>query len=344
MTVYCAVDFHARKQFVSYCDTMTGEIKRKELHHLQDDLRGFYSQLPGQVIVGMEASGYAPWFEALLAQLGHQIWVGDAAEIRRRARRRQKNDQRDADLMLDLMLKDEFPRLHRHSLTASEVLRALRYRHKLVRMRTMVKNSMQALAISAGLPIKKKLFSREGRLLLLCSDMTKVMVQHRDDCFELLEQLDLKIKQIEKWLNEQAKADARVERLRTHPGLGLLSALAVVNFIEPVSRFSTSRKVVAFAGLDPVEDSSGDRKRYLSISKQGSRLLRFLLVEAAHSAIKSDEQLRTFYWRIAKRRNSAKAAVAVARKLLMRAYIMLRDGIDYEEFTRRGVLARSARD
>lgn len=343
MKVYCAVDFHARKQFVSYCDSETGEIKRRELNHQTDDVRGFYRQFQGEVIVGFEASGYAAWFEALLEQLGHTVWVGDAAEIRRRARRRQKNDRKDADLILDLMLKGEFPKLHRRSLQSSEVLRALRCRHKLVRMRTMAKNSLQALAISAGLPLKSKLFSRKGRLQLMCADMTGVMVQHRDHCFELLEQLDERIKQIEQWLSEQARRDERVERLRTQPGLGLLNALALVHSLEPVSRFSTSRKAAAFAGLDPVEDSSGERKRYLGISKQGSRLLRFLLAEAAHSAIKEDEQLRAFYWRIAHRRGPQKATVAAARKLLVRAYIMLRDRIDCGEFLRRGVEARSAR-
>lgn len=344
MKVYCGVDFHARKQTVSYCDMETGQIKRKELNHQTDDVRAFYAQFQAEAIVGMEASGYSAWFEAMLEETGCEVWVGDAAEIRRRARRRQKNDRKDADLILDLMLKQEFPRLHRQSLESSEVLRALRYRHKLVRMRTMIKNSMQALAISAGLPLKKKLFSRNGRLQLMCADMTEVMVEHRDDCFELLEQLDEKVKLIEQWLSQKAQADERVERLRTHPGVGLLSSLALVHALEPVSRFSTTRKAAAFAGLDPVEDSSGDRKRYLGISKQGSRLLRFLMTEAAHSAVKSDEQLRSFYWRIAARRGPQKAVVAAARKLLVRAYIMLRDGIDYAEFLRRGVEARSARN
>src|SRR6185369_6467176 len=113
MTIYCAVDFHARKQFVCYCDSMTGEIKRQELDHQKDDVRAFYAQFQAEVIVGMEAIGYSPWFEAILEQLGHQVWVGDAAEIRRCARRRQKNDRRDAELILDLLIHDEFPRVHR---------------------------------------------------------------------------------------------------------------------------------------------------------------------------------------------------------------------------------------
>jgi transposase len=112
----------------------------------KDDVRGFYSQLTGDVIVDLEASRYSTWFIELLESLGHQIWLSDATEIRRRARRRQKNDRRDAELILDLMLKGEFPPVHRTSFESREILRLLRYRHRLVQMRTQMKNSLQVLA------------------------------------------------------------------------------------------------------------------------------------------------------------------------------------------------------
>lgn len=108
MTVYCAVDFHARAQTISYCDTANGEVQRRELHHQHDDVREFYAQFPGEVIVGLEASGYSAWFEEMLEELQHTVWLGNPAEIRRKAPRRQKNDRRDADLILELMLKGDF--------------------------------------------------------------------------------------------------------------------------------------------------------------------------------------------------------------------------------------------
>lgn len=101
--------------------------------------------------------------------------------------------------------------------------------------------------------------------------------------------------------------------------------------------------MAAYAGLEPMEHSSAGKQRFLGISKSGSRLLRYLLVEAAHKAVKRDEALKKFYQRLVYRRGVAKAKVAVARKLLIRGYIMLRDQIDYEEFLRRGVEVRPAR-
>jgi hypothetical protein len=109
-----------------------------------------------------------------------------------------------------------------------------------------------------------------------------------------------------------------------------------------VARFRNTRKVAAYAGFDPMERSSAERKQFLGISKAGSRVLRYLLVEAANIAVRKDEDLKRFYQRLAQRRGRPKAKVAAARKLLIRAYIMMRDEIDYAEFRRRAFEARAA--
>src|SRR5690348_478955 len=162
--IYIGVDFHARQQTICYLKTETGELVITELKHQpREPVRAFYQQFQGLVIVGLEASGYSPWFEALLEQLGCEVWLGHATEIRRRARWRQKNDRRDAELILDLMLHDEFPRLHRPTLQSREVLRMLRYRQKLIKIRTMSKNSVQALALQVGLAKGAHLFTKDGQ-------------------------------------------------------------------------------------------------------------------------------------------------------------------------------------
>lgn len=344
MRVYCGVDFHARMHTVCWSDPANGEIKTKELHHQRDDVRGFYAQLRGEVIVGVEASGYSHWFEEMLQQLGHQVWLGNAAEIRRRAGRRQKNDRRDAQVILEVLLRGEFPRVHRPSAQSREILRQLRARHKLVKMRTMVKNSLQALAITVGLPLRQRLLTQAGQQQLNAVPMSPVMSQQRQQWLSLLQELERRIAPIEDWLAEQAEADPQVQRLQTHPGIGLLTSLAVVHTLGPVERFQSSRKVTAYVGLDPREESSAERRRYKGISKAGSRLLRFLLCEAGQAAIREDQELRRFYYRISFRQGHQKAKGAVARKLLVRSYIMLREEIDYAEFLRRGVEARLARD
>lgn len=344
MTVYVAVDFHARQQTISYCDLADGEIHRTALRHQHDDIRAFYAQFTGEVIVALEASGYSAWFEQMLAELKHTVWLGNPAEIRRKAPRRRKSDRRDADLMLDLMLKGDFPRLHQFSEESRTVLRQLRYRHKLVKVRTIAKNCLHAIGINAGLPLKRRLLTEKGIQQLQALQLSPVLAEQRDEWLQLVALLNQRIITVEQALQRTAANDADVMLLQTHPGIGLLTAIALRYTLSPVSRFSTTRKVTAYVGLDCMEDQSSERRRMGSISKGGSRLLRFLLNEAGQTACRTDPELKRFYRRLLHRRDKPKAKVAVARKLLVRSFIMLRDQIDYAEFVRRGVAARVARE
>src|ERR1051325_1272547 len=95
-TIYFGVDFHARVQIVAYCNSEDGEIHLQEFEHFKDDVRAFYSQFPGNKVIGLEASGYSDWFEPLLEELGCDVWLGHDTDIRLCARRRQKNARRDS--------------------------------------------------------------------------------------------------------------------------------------------------------------------------------------------------------------------------------------------------------
>ena len=343
--IYIGVDFHSRQQTICYLKIETGELVISELRHQdKEQVRAFYQQFSGHlVIVGLEASGYSPWFEAMLERLGCEVWLGDATEIRRRARWRQKSDRRDAELIWDLMVHNEFPRLQQPPPASREVLRMLRYRQKLIKMRTMSKNSLQAIAMQAGLAKGQRLFTRAGLQELQTAEMSPVLQWQRDHWLELLKPLNQQLLAAMGWCKAQSKDDVGIQRLRTHPGIGLLTSLCLCHTLQPVSRFRNQRKVVAYVGFDPLLRSSAARTVQLGISKGGSRLLRYLLVEAVHTAIRYDADLKRFYKRLAERRGRPKAKVATARKLLIRAYIMMRDEIDYAEFRRRAVAVRLAR-
>jgi transposase len=125
-----------------------------------------------------------------------------------------------------------------------------------------------------------------------------------------------------------------VARLRTHPGVGPVVALAMVLTLGPVERFRNSRKVVSYLGLNPREHSSGGRQRLGAISKQGNTMMRWLLVEAAQTAARFDPELRRAYQRLKFRRVSGVAKVAVARRLAVRLYWMLRARLDYAQLVR----------
>lgn len=345
MTVYIGVDFHARQQTISYLTTEDGEIQHLVLQHEDPAaVRAFYEQFSGQrVVVGFESSGYAAWFEELLEELSCEIWIGHATYIRQFAKRRQKNDRRDADLILELLHTGDFPRIHRYSRRTREILQQLRYRQRLVKMRTMVMNMLLFMASSRGVTMRTQLQSKRGQAKLAQLPLPQPLGTQRDELLSLLQTLDQKISTIERWLEQETAQDAAVQRLQTHPGIGLLTSICVRYTLEDVGRFTTTRKVSAFAGFDPMEDQSDERRRMGGISKQGSRWLRFYLVEAGQIAMRKDADLARVYKRVSLRGGHAKAKVAVGRRLLVRAFIMLRDDITYAEFQRRGVAARSSR-
>ncbi len=334
MTLYIGVDFHPHQQTVSFCNTEKGEIQRVSLLHNLELVRRFYRQMP-KAIVGVEASGTAAWFEHLMQELGHELRVGNPTLIRARARSRHKSDKRDADLLLDLLLKEEFPSLWRRGVKGQSVLEQLGFRHHLVKHRTQVCNRLQALAHSAGLP-KKGIQTKRARLALMEANFTETQSSQRASLFELLDDLSERIKELEKWLEEKAADDKQVKLLLTHKGVGVLSALAVVHTLGDISRFPSSKEAVAYTGLDPLERSSGGKIRFGAISKAGSTVVRHLLGQAMHVAARYDPELKAYYQRLAKRRSKPIAKVAATRKLFVRLFIMLRDEIDYTEFKRRG--------
>ena len=148
-------DFHSRFQQIAMVDTETGELIERRLEHGNGEAKKFYAELQQPVRVGMEATGYAQWFERMMAKLGHDLWVGDAAEIRAAMVRKQKTDSRDALHILDLLLTNRFPRIWIASPEERDVRQLLRHRHKLVCLRTSLRNQLQALAMGQGVAEKR---------------------------------------------------------------------------------------------------------------------------------------------------------------------------------------------
>jgi len=328
-------DFHTRYQQIAMMDDATGELRERRLEHENGEAEEFYRGLPKPVRVGIEATGPVRWFERLLGELGHELWIGDAAKIRASEVRKQKTDERDAALILDLLLADRFPRIWVPTPAERDLRQLLWHRHKLVCLRTLLGNQLHALALGEGLCRKKKLFTKKGRRELEKLELAPWASQRRAKLLELLGHVDPPIAELDKAVFEQAQRREDTVRLMTHPGIGPVTALAFVLTIGPVARFACSKKLVSYLGLNPSEESSGGRRRLGAISKQGNTMVRWLLVEVVHQAVRQDPELRQDYQRLKFRRGHAVAKVAIARKLAVRMYWMLRSGADYARLVRR---------
>jgi transposase len=129
---------------------------------------------------------------------------------------------------------------------------------------------------------------------------------------------------------------AECDGLMTHPGVGALTALAFVLIIGNAERFRCGKQIASYLGLVPLEKSSGNRRRLGHITKQGSSMLRFLLVEAAQVTVRSVPEWQSQYFHLMMRRGRKTAKVAMARRLAIRLYWMWRQGWEYEQLVRFG--------
>jgi len=317
-------DLHSRYQVIAMVETDTGEMVTRRLEHESGEARAFYTTLPKPSLIGMEATGYTQWFERLVAELGHELWVGDPAEIRARAVRRQKTDTRDAEHLLDLLLTKRFPRVWVPTPEERDVRQLLKHRNKLVRMQTSVRNQLHFLAMSQGVCRKQKLWSARGRAELEGLSLGPWASQRRKELLELLDGLRPRIAELDQAVQTEAERRPEAVELMKHKGVGPVTALAFVLTVGPVERFANSRKLVSYLGLNPGEDSSGGHQRLGHISKQGNEMLRWLLVEAGHGAAQFDPELRRKYQRLVFRRGRNVAKVALARHLAVRLYWTLR--------------------
>ena len=306
-------------------DSETGEIVERRLEHGTGEARNFYAALAAPARVGMEATGYARWFERMLAEQGHQLWVGDAAAIRAARVRKQKTDARDALHLLHLLMEERFPRIWVSSPAERDVWQLLRHRHKLVCFRTSVRNQLHALAMGEGVCRKQKLWSKVGRQELEGLALGEWAGRRRQELLEMLDRLDGSIQELDPAVQQQAERRPAAVRLMQQPGVGPVTGLAMALAVGPVQRFRNSRKLVSYLGLNPRENSSGGKQRLGSISKQGNSMTRFLLVEAAQTAARMDPELRRDYQRLKFHRGKAVAKVAIARKLAVRLYWRLRE-------------------
>jgi len=331
-------DYHPSFQQIAFVDTETGELQERRLQH-REEAEKFYRDLAAEgmkVRVGMEASGHARWFERLLAELQVELWIGDATVIRAKRGRKPKTDRQDAQHILKLMLKDDFPKIWVPSWENRDLRQLLWHRHRMVQARTRMMNQLQAVALNEGLRYKKRLWREAGREQLEAIQLAPWASQRRRDLLELLDRLNPTIAQLTQAIDREVEKCPAARRLQTHPGVGPLTALAFVLIIGKADRFQCGKQIAAYLGLVPLEDSSGERRRLGHITKQGNSLLRFLLVEAAQVTARSLPEWRSKYCHLTMRRGRKIAKVALARKLAVRLYWMMRKEWDYERLRKFG--------
>jgi transposase len=327
-------DFHPSFQRIAMVDTETGEMMERSLLHAGGEAQRFYEALSGEVVVGMESSGNTLWFERLLERLGHKLLIGNPTAIAAANPRRQKCDRRDARHILQMLQEQRFPALWVPSMVERDLRQLLKHRHTLVQMRTRIKNQLQHIALNQGMQKKRQLWTKAGLEQFQSLALEPWTKRRRDDLLKVLQEMEAHITELNQAVAVEAQRWPQALLLMSHPGVGAITALATVVTLGDVRRFERGKQVASYVGLIPSEESSGEHRRLGAITKQGNSFRRFLLVQAALSAAKGDAELGRAYKRLCQKKHHGVAKVAMARKLVVRLYWMLRTNTRYPAVVR----------
>ncbi|MDR3080744.1 MAG: IS110 family transposase [Streptomyces sp.] len=324
MSVYVGIDVHRkRSQIAVVGDDGTVRVNRNVSNGVRPVL-DVIGDLPIGAPVAFEAAFGWGWRVEMLEDYGFQPHLVHPSRCKAIASARLKNDKVDAATLAQLLRADLLPEAWIAPLAVRQQRVLLRHRFHLVRVRTLLRNRIHAVLAEHGLSRPGACFTAAGRAWLEDLDLPDASRTIVDQLLFLLDALNEPIAALDRQLAAQARGDPRVAGLTQLPGVGVLTALVIVTEVGDVNRFPSARKLAAWAGLTPTVHSSDLTVRHGHISKQGSAWLRWILCEAAQTAKRSPEFAAT-YQAIAHRRGKKIATTAIARKLITRAYHVLRE-------------------
>jgi transposase len=337
--VHVGVDLHKRISQIAVL-TADGELTQHRLPNDLAHLEPFFAQLPTPSPIAIEASGTWWWLVDLLERLGHQPVLSHPKETKAIASARLKNDKVDAQRLALLLRGDLLPTVWIPPASLREARELIRHRISLVWLRTRVKNRLQAMLARRNLQPThaKRWMTVRGQQELQALPLSAVPATIREDCLALLRVLDTQIRRLDLDLQPRWGDDPRVQRLLTIPGIGPFIAIVLVLELGDIQRFPTAKHLASYIGLTPRVRASADRVRTGHISKEGNRLLRWVLVTAATQAARRPGPLRAWFRAVQYRKGKKIARVALARRLAEIVYHVWKEELDYFVVLRRGVV------
>jgi transposase len=322
---YIGLDVH--KKTISYCiKRVDGEVHAEgSIDALRAALDAWLAHLPQPWTGALEATLFTGWIYDYLKPHAAALKVAHPAMLRAIAAAKKKNDEVDARMIADLLRCNLLPECYMAPSEFRERRRTLRYRNLLIRQSVQMKNRISGLLMETGVIYNKQKLHRRGYFTQL-RDSAEV-----PECIrpllkigrETVEHIDRTDRALMRSLQRDATLKARVERLRTIPGIGPVTALTWVLEIGEVRRFSSLKDAVSYCGLCSAERSSAGIQKRSPISKQRNKHLQTVLIEAAKLAPRWNADLALLHEKVLQKGNRNRATLAVARKLV--AYLLAVD-------------------
>jgi transposase len=333
---YVGVDLH--KQTISVCVVIqagtTREVTARRRFRCADvdRIAAFFEEL-GQFQAVVEATASYEWFVRLVEPLAQRIVLAHPKKLRVIAESTKKSDKLDAQTLAEFLALDMIPLSWRPTPRVREHRTLVRLRYYTQRRITATKNKLRRVLADYNADIRP-LFTKKGRRYLAQLGISDADRFHADMLFEELDsQLDRR-RRIDRKLAEFASAGSIAEQearrvLASIPGVAAVTTDVVLSEVGDIRRFGSQRKATAFAGLAPGVRESAGRAKHLGITKEGSRLLRWALVQAAWRLVNRTRRWSFLYNRLKARTGAKKAIVAVARRIWCVMVAMLKSGQEY---------------
>lgn len=330
--IHVGADLHQRFCYFTALDARGRQLRAGAVANQPEALRKWLRQLPGEVEVAVEACSFWPGFREAIEDEVAELRLVHPQRVKAIASAKLKNDKVDSATLAHLLRCDLLPEAWMADPATRELRQQVRLRATLVRQRTRLKNQVHAILHQQGLrPGVTDLFGRQGRSWLRTAKLPPQARLAVDTFCALIDQFSGFVSQQDRGLRQRLKQEPRARLLTTIPGIGLYSALLLLAEIGDITRFPHKHALASYAGLVPwVRESAGHTARG-SITRCGSTWLRWIMVEAACTAVRTSPAIRAWYTRLARRKHRHVARVALARKLLVAVWALLKYGKAFDE-------------
>lgn len=330
--IHVGVDLHQAFCYMTALDSTGRSLKAGTVANEPKALRRWLRGFSEPVSVAVEACSFWPAFKDAVEGEVEQIRLVHPQRVKAIASAKLKNDRVDSATLAHLLRCDLLPAAWMADRQTRERRQQVRLRISLGQHRAALKNQAHSILHQNGLrPEVSDVFGKKGRVWLKKIELPAAGRRAMDTYCALIDQVSGHIEKQERQIGQMAKADPRAKWLATIPGIGVYSAMILLSEIGEIQRFRTAKSLFSYAGLVPwVRESAGHKSRG-GISRCGSPRLRWVMVEAAHTALRCSPSAKRYFERMRRRKHAHVARVALARKLLGAAYALLRDGVCFDE-------------
>jgi len=335
---YCGIDLAGVSSYAYVTDEKSRKLAAGSLETTKAAFERLVKKFgQDKLSIAIEAGNQTAWVYETLTQLGAKVTVVNPTKVKLIAESRRKTDKIDAKILCELLRLDGLPHpVHMPGPTARELRGLLVARRQLVSARSKLCNVVRGMLRQTGVRLPARALSTPtGWERLFRAGFEHEHILHIVSAYyDSFVALTKSIRELDQQLGEREKHEPRAARLKTMPKVGRIASLTFLAAVDDVNRFPTSRKLVGYSGLAPTVRQSGERTEYGAISREGRRELRAVWVQIAHMVAidkkKATQPLRTWFNRVAKKRGKKTALVALARRLLVIAYQLLKSEQDYD--------------